>query len=130
MTAAKSERRWSRSLAIIFSTRSTSGPGTSGRSSRNELLTDGFGLMERRFPRQQEIKSSPEAIHVHPAVDAMAVARLLRRKVVRRPQQAARELLLLARQAGQAQVKHLDRAVPVEQQVGRLDVPMDHAEAM
>ena len=61
---------------------------------------------------------------------AVTVVALLRGQVVGRAEGVERPVSGSAssrEQSGQAEVEHLDRAVPVEEQVGRLDVAMDPA---
>ena len=88
------------------------------------------GRLERRPARHQRIERRPEGIHVsrRPHVTALA-AGLLRRHVARRPHDLARAgqpavgLQLL----GQPEVGDPRVAVLVEQNIGRLQVAVDHA---
>ena len=81
-------------------------------------------------PVSRQYKRRPQGIHVGRRPDLAAIARgLLGRHVAGRPHdlagagQAAVALELLR----QAEVGHARVAVPVEQDIGRLEVAVDHA---
>ena len=102
-------------------------PGRRGLAAADLIEQLGRGVaVERRPERQQLVERGPQAVDVGPPVDGPR-ARLLGAHVPRRAQQA-----VVMGQAGigepprQAEVGHPDRSLRVDQQVGGLDVAMDH----
>ena len=91
---------------------------------------------ERRIAGQEEIQRATETVDVGSNIDRMTVERLLRCQIVCRAQHllivrdSQRILGLVIEEPSQAHVQQLDRAVGVDQQVGRLDVAMHESRAV
>ena len=103
-------------------------PGRRGFAAADLIQQLGRGVaVERRPERQQLVQRGPQAVDVGPPVDDPR-ARLLGTHVPRRAQQAVvMGQAGIGEPAGQAEVRHPDRSLLVDQQVGGLDVAMDHA---
>jgi len=106
------------------------------------VLTMGQDLLHQRVPpvgrppREQVVQRAAQAVDVGPVVGEPDVEGLLGGHEVEAPhhradrRQSGRGRLLLADaergpEPGQAQVEHLDRALGIPDQVGRLDIPVD-----
>ena len=90
---------------------------------------------EQRLPRQQEVEGAAQGIDVGTVVGTPGVQRLLGSHVVHGAENASglRQVVggFVGRlEAGDPQVKYLDGAVVVEDQVRRLDVAVDDALGM
>jgi hypothetical protein len=98
---------------------------------RHRFLHNGFACVQRT-PAQQVPQRRAQTVDVRPAVGALRIGRLLGRHVVHGPHHLPRagKLVLLdpgGLQAGQTHVQDLDRPLLVQQQIRRLDIPVDHA---
>src|SRR5207302_9977751 len=97
-----------------------------------EFLCEAAGF-ERAAAGEQEVKRDAETVDVGPDVGRMTVDRLFGSEIVRRaddavrPEPASQVVLLVVKEPGESEVEDFDQTRSVQQQVGRLDVPVYEA---
>ena len=84
------------------------------------------------MPGEDEVERAAQAVQVGPPIDRMAVERLFGGQIVGRAEHVfvvcdRQRGFLAVGEFGQSQVQHFDRALGVDQQIGRLDVAVDQA---
>jgi len=82
---------------------------------------------QRRPARQDRIEDTTQAVQVGPGADGSGIGLFGRHEVGRSQHVAGGRQPRLAEQAGDAEVRELDRSVVGDQQVGGLDVAVDDA---
>ncbi len=99
----------------------------------SQQLAQYRGIGERRTAGEQEIQRTPQPVDIGPRIGRVRVVRLLGGGVVRRAHDRARRgdcrrvVTHLVRQVGQPEIEHLDHSGRCSQQVGGLDIAVDHA---
>src|SRR5438445_4285358 len=87
---------------------------------------------ERRHAGQAEVKGTAQTVDVTPNINTVAIQSLFGSEIVGGAEDSLVEFLgemiiLIIEESSQAQIQDLNRAAAIENDIARLDVPMDDA---